>query len=142
MYFDLKDALKNGERGQTPFTPAVGILRQIHARLLEIEKAGGVESENNRIGALAADFRNRIKDLPFEIVSHSQPNAVTSLHPTTASAYDIFTILKDEYGIWICPNGGDLKDKVFRVGHIGALTEDDNTTLINAFKDLQARKII
>ena len=22
MYFDLKNALKNGERGQTPFTPA------------------------------------------------------------------------------------------------------------------------
>lgn len=142
MYFDLKDALKNGERGQTPFTPAVGILRQIHARLLEIEQAGGVESENARIGALAADFRNKIKGLPFETVSHAMPNAVTSLHPLTASAYDIFTILKDEYGIWICPNGGDLKDKVFRVGHIGALTEDDNTTLVNAFKDLQAKKII
>ncbi|MBQ5676182.1 MAG: alanine--glyoxylate aminotransferase family protein, partial [Lachnospiraceae bacterium] len=28
MYLDLKDALKNGERGQTPFTPAVGILLQ------------------------------------------------------------------------------------------------------------------
>ena len=23
MYFDLRDYLKNGERGQTPFTPAV-----------------------------------------------------------------------------------------------------------------------
>lgn len=30
MYFDLKDALKNAQRGQTPFTPAVGILRQIN----------------------------------------------------------------------------------------------------------------
>ena len=37
MYFDLKDALKNGERGQTPFTPAVGILRQINQRLHEID---------------------------------------------------------------------------------------------------------
>ena len=35
--FDLKDALKNGERGQTPFTCAVGILRQINMRLKEIE---------------------------------------------------------------------------------------------------------
>lgn len=38
MYFDLKSALKNGERGQTPFTPAVGILLQINARLKQIEK--------------------------------------------------------------------------------------------------------
>lgn len=142
MYFDLKDALKNGERGQTPFTPAVGTLRQINVRLREIKNNGGVESENMRIGRIAEDFRSRIKDLPFETVSNSLPNAVTSLRPQTASAYDIFTILKDEYGIWVCPNGGDLKDKVFRVGHIGSLTEDDNTVLINAFKDLQKRGII
>lgn len=142
LYFDLKDALKNGERGQTPFTCAVSILRQINIRLKEIEAAGGVESENRRIAELADDFRQKIKDLPFEIVSQSLPNAVTSLHPMTASAYDIFTILKDEYGIWICPNGGELKDKVFRVGHIGALTKEDNTTLVNAFKDLQSRGII
>ena len=142
MYFDLKDALKNGERGQTPFTPAVGILRQINARLKQIESQGGVESENHRIQTLANDFRKKIKGLPFEIVSNSLPNAVTPLHPLTASAYDIFTVLKDEYNIWVCPNGGDLKDKVFRVGHIGALTEKDNDTLITAFRDLQKRGII
>lgn len=142
LYFDLKDALKDGERGQTPFTCAVGILRQINMRLKEIEAAGGVESENSRIAKQAQDFRNKIKDLPFEIVSESLPNAVTPIHPTTASAYNIFTILKDEYQIWICPNGGELKDKIFRVGHIGALTHDDNTTLVNAFKDLQRRGII
>lgn len=142
MYFDLKDALKNGERGQTPFTPAVGILRQINSRLHEIDAAGGVESEIKRIGDLAKDFREKIKGLPFEIVSHSLPNAVTSIHPLTASAFDIFIILKNEYNIWICPNGGDLKDKVFRVGHIGALTKKDNTTLVEAFQDLQQRGII
>ena len=91
---------------------------------------------------MANDFREKIKGLPFEIVSKSLPNAVTSIHPLTASAFDIFLILKDEYNIWICPNGGDLKDKVFRVGHIGALTEADNTKLVNAFKDLQRRGII
>ena len=39
MYFNLADVLKNMERGQTPFTPAVGILRQINTRLKEIEAA-------------------------------------------------------------------------------------------------------
>ena len=142
MYFDLKDALKNGERGQTPFTPAVGILRQINARLKEIDAEGGVSEENKKIAELAADFREKIKGLPFEIVSEAMSNAVTPLHPTTANAYDIFLTLKDEYGIWVCPNGGDMKDTIFRVGHIGALTKEDNTTLVNAFRDLQKRKII
>lgn len=142
MYFDLKDALKNGERGQTPFTPAVGILRQINARLKEIDSEGGVTEENKKIAELAADFRKKIKGLPFKIVSESMSNAVTPLQPTTTNAYDIFLILKDEYGIWVCPNGGDMKDKIFRVGHIGALTKEDNTTLVNAFKDLQKRGLM
>ena len=98
MYFDLKDALKNAQRGQTPFTPAVGILRQINMRLREIDAAGGAQSEIDKIHAIAADFRNRIKDLPFEIVSKSLSNAVTPIHPLNVSAYDIFTTLKDEYG--------------------------------------------
>lgn len=142
MYFDLKDALKNGERGQTPFTPAVGTLLQINARLKEIDTNGGADFETKKIAELADDFRMKIKDLPFEIVSESMSNAVTPLHPLTASAKDIFNILKDEYGIWICPNGGELAETVFRVGHLGDLTSDDNTTLVNAFKDLQKRGLL
>ena len=33
MYFNLKDYLKDGERGQTPFTPAVGTLLLLNTRL-------------------------------------------------------------------------------------------------------------
>lgn len=142
MYLDLKSALKNGERGQTPFTPAVGTLRQINARLKEIEAAGGVEAETKKIAELAQDFRKKIQGFPFEIVSESMSNAVTPLHPLHVSAYEIFIRLKDEYGIWICPNGGEMKEKIFRVGHIGALTKEDNTTLVDAFKDLQKRGLL
>lgn len=142
MYLDLKSALKNGERGQTPYTPAVGILRQINCRLREIKARGGVAAEIARISAIAEDFRCKIKGLPFEIFSECMSNAVTALHPTTASANDIFVTLKDEYSIWLCPNGGELKDSVFRVGHIGNLTPEDNTILVNVFLDLQKRGII
>lgn len=142
MYLDLKSALKNAERGQTPFTPAVGTLLQINARLKEIKSNGGASSEVKKIHALAEDFRNKIKELPFEIVSESLSNAVTPLHPLTASACDIFTILKDEYNIWVCPNGGDMAEKVFRVGHIGNLTVEDNDVLISALNDLKKRNII
>lgn len=144
QYFDLKLALKNQERGQTPWTPAVGVLRQINVRLKEIDVAGGVETEIKRTANLAKYFRNRIKEcnLPFEIVSESLSNAVTPLHPTTQSAYEIFLRIKDEYGMWVCPNGGDMKDSIFRVGHIGCLTKDDYDKLIDAFEDLQHRHIL
>ena len=142
MYFNLKDALKNQERGQTPFTPAVGILFQINERLKEIKKQGGADAEVARVAAQAEDFRKKIKGLPFVFVSESPANGVTSVHPTTASAYDIFITLKDEYHIWVCPNGGDMKETIFRVGHMGALTFEDNTTLISALKDMQNRGLL
>ena len=142
LYLNLKAALKNAERGQTPFTPAVGILRQINCRLKEIKKEGGVQKETEKISKIAEDFRSKIQQLPFEIVSDNMSNAVTPLHPTSASAYDIFMMLKDGYGIWVCPNGGKLKDEVFRVGHIGNLSVEDNNKLIEALKDMQDRGLI
>lgn len=144
QYFDLKIALKNQERGQTPWTPAVGVLRQINVRLKEIDAAGGDKAEIERTARLANYFRNKIKEhnLPFEIISESLSNAVTPLHPTTQSANEIFLKIKDEYGMWVCPNGGDMKDTVFRVGHIGCLTEKDYDKLIDAFLDLREKKFI
>lgn len=93
----------------------------------EIEAAGGVESETKKISELARDFREKIKGLPFEIVSESMSNAVTPLHPLNVSAYDVFTTLKDEYGIWICPNSGEMKES-FQMLPYCALTKEDNTT--------------
>lgn len=140
LYFNLSSALKNGERGQTPFTPAVGTLRQIHERLRNIDMAGGVEQEVARVAALAEDFRSRISHLPFSSVTTSPSNAVTALHPREGvSAHDIFSIIKDRYHIWICPNGGAWRDTIFRVGHIGSLTPADNTTLIRCFDEMLAK---
>lgn len=138
MYFNLADALKNGERGQTPFTPAVSILLQIHARLKMLcEK--GVEAENQRIAGLAKYFRNKIEErnLPFRIASPSLSNAVTPLLVEDGiSAYEIFEILEQDYNMWVCPSGGDLKDKLFRVGHLGALEKEDIDRLVDALEEV------
>ena len=142
MYLDLKSALKNGERGQTPFTPAVGILRQINSRLNQINRDGGQYAEINKTKSLAEYFRNNIKDLPLKIVSDSPSNAVTALHPSNNQAYKIFEILKNDYGIWVCPNGGELKNKIFRVGHIGDLSKEDYDKLINALRELNSNGML
>lgn len=143
-YFDLKFYLKNGERGQTPFTPAVGILLQLNKRLKMIEENGGVDEEVNRTKARAEYFRDRIKDLPFKIFPDRMANAVTALtlKDKSKSAYMVFETIKNDYGMWICPNGGELKDLIFRVGHIGNLSYQDYDKLIDAFKDMQKRGII
>ena len=144
QYLDLKLALSNMDRGQTPWTPAVGILRQINVRLKEIDAMGGAEVEIARCAELAKYFRDKLVEhnLPFEIISESLSNAVTPLHPTTQSANEIFLKIKDEYGMWICPNGGSMKDTIFRVGHIGYLLTEDYDKLISAFLDLKDKNFI
>lgn len=144
QYFDLNLALRNMKRGQTPWTPAVSILRQINVRLKEIDANGGANAEIDRCSELATYFRDKIIEykLPFEIVSESLSNALTPLHPTTQSAYEIFLKIKDEYGMWICPNGGNMKDTVFRVGHIGYLQKKDYDKLLAAFLDLKEKNFI
>lgn len=138
MYFDLADALRNGERGQTPFTPAVGILLQLNERLRSIDSVG-VDAERARIASIAADFRERIGAFPFRLFAETPSNAVTSLWTGDISAQLVTRTLKDEYGIWVCPNGGELADKLFRVGHIGNLTIADNDALFGALEDMRGR---
>ena len=133
MYFDLTRALANAERGQTPFTPAVGILLQINERLREVTSIG-LEEELARVRHQAEDFRQRIEGMPFHPFAAHPSCAVTSLEVEGFSARDLFVQMKDVYHMWVCPNGGELADRVFRVGHIGNLAPSDNAALIEALK--------
>lgn len=84
---------------------------------------------------LSGYFREHIKEMPFKFFTSSPSNAVTALVPLTGvSAYQYFEKLDKEYNIWVCPNGGALKDKVFRVGHIGAVGQKDYARLLDALR--------
>ena len=134
MYFNLKDALANAERGQTPYTPAVGILMQMHERLRRLCEIGP-ENEWKRVEQLANYFRKEIKNLPLKIASNSLSNAVTPLWVDCMSAYELFETLEEKYQIWICPSGGKYKDRLFRIGHLGQLEKRDYDQLISALKE-------
>lgn len=146
MYFNYADYLKNGERGQTPFTPAVGTLLQLHEKLLRIKKMGGISVLNNLARERAMYFRNRIKHLPLKMFVPSEyaSNCVTALSPTNSSvnAHKVFEIIKDEYDMWICPNGGTMAEKVFRVGHIGSISKEEIDKLIKVFENLVERNLL
>ncbi|MCP4475726.1 MAG: alanine--glyoxylate aminotransferase family protein [Gammaproteobacteria bacterium] len=67
LYLNLQDYLTNQERGQLPYTPAVGILLQLHQRLLDIKTATLPEvilQHKKR----AECFRHAIKDCPLKIL--------------------------------------------------------------------------
>ena len=94
MYFDLKDCLKNMERGQTPFTPAVSVLIQLNEKLKRIMKNGGVAEQNKIIAERAEYFRKQIAGLPFKmfVPKSYASNCVTALDATQCklNAKEIF----------------------------------------------------
>ncbi|MDR3305878.1 MAG: aminotransferase class V-fold PLP-dependent enzyme, partial [Clostridiales Family XIII bacterium] len=126
LYFDFKDYAANGARGQTPFTPAVGILMALQQRLLSIEQSGGAAASIRGISALAADFRARARMLPAALPRYPLSNACTPLLFPRGGAAETYRILAQEYDVWLNPNGGEHKDRILRVGHLGNLTESDN----------------
>lgn len=138
LYFDLKDYLVNMKRGQTPFTPAVGLTIQLLVRLKRIEEVG-VDKERQKIEELAEDFRGKIKGLPFEIYSNNLSNAVTPIIPLTINAFELYEKLRYDYNISILPSGGDMRNKLVRVGHLGDLSKEDNQKLIEAIEKILNR---
>ena len=134
-YFNFKNYLIDGERGQTPYTPAVTIILQLQARLKQIKADGGIKSTIKRAKDIADYFRSSIKDLPLRTYTKYMPNALTALMPAkNKSAAQIVRDLEEKNKIMICPNGGELKDTIFRVSHMGAITKQDIDKLVLALK--------
>ena len=131
------EALRNGERGQTPWTPAVNTLLEINARLRSIE-ARGIDAERAEIASRAKAVRDALTSTTLEMVPENPSNAVTALRCPASNAKAIIERAKTGYGMWLCPNGGALCDEVFRIGHIGAITEEDNDRLIDCLTSLSA----
>jgi len=136
LYFNFKDYLRNAERGQTPYTPAVTIMLQLEARLSQIDREGGVVKSIENAKEIAAYFRESIKDLPLKAYTPFMPNAMTTLTPTDGrSAMDIVNDLETGYKVMVCPNGGAERDTIFRVSHMGAMTKAYTDVLIDALYD-------
>lgn len=136
LYFNFHDYLRNGERGQTPYTPAVTIMLQLQARLEQIARRGGVQQSIKRAQDIAQYFRESIKGLPLKAYTPYMPNAMTTLTPTDGkSAMDIVRDLEEGYKVMVCPNGGEQRDIIFRVAHMGDMTRAYTDVLIDAMHD-------
>lgn len=132
LYFDFKDHIKNMERGQTPFTPAVGILLELHERLTTIGKQG-IEDVQRAQAELAQRFRKELKELGFHTPEYPLSNALTPvlLEP---NAKEIYEQLKEKYDIIVTPSGGALEKVLVRVGHLGNVKWEDYEVLLDAMK--------
>lgn len=133
LYFDFKDYFKNFERGQTPYTPAVGICIELSTSLKMIERIG-LDNHLKHIADVAADFREKIKELPVSLPDFPLSNAITPIIFKEPIAYKVFELLKDKYDIFVNPTGGKMADYSLRIAHIGQTGKEDNDMLIGKMK--------
>lgn len=135
LYFDLKPYLVNMKRGQTPFTPAVGVILELKDRLDNLYNYGIdfiVAEHKNK----ADYFRNEIIKLGLTLPNYPLSNGLTPIIFTNGKAYETFLEIKEKYDMMLTPNGGELADKVLRVGHMGNLTKEDYDNLIKCLKEV------
>jgi len=141
-YLDFAMHLRDGERGQTPFTPAVSIVLQLHQRLVQIH-AEGASVLWQRTAELASYFRKQVSALPLHFYSLHMPNAMTALElgsHARLNAVQVVQALDFQYGCVVAPNGGALRERVFRVSHMGAVDCEDMDRLVSALTSVLEEK--
>ena len=132
LYFDFKDYLKNIERGQTPYTPAVFIMYELKAILDLIDNSGGLEKWLSNIKEKCQYFREQICKIGLNIpTTYNLSNTMTPVICNTVNANEVVKYLRDHYELCVNPCGGDRANYMFRVSHIGNTTKKDIDILID-----------
>jgi aspartate aminotransferase-like enzyme len=117
-----------------PFTPAVSIVRALDVALgLLLDE--GLADAYDRHARLGRACREGVKAMGLELFSPDEERSavVTAFRvPDGIDATEIFAALRDRFGITIANGQGELKGKIFRLGHIGWFDVFDITTQIGA----------
>ena len=121
------------KRGQTPYTPPIGVIVQLREKLrrLKCMDLNGVISHN---AGNAAYLRKKLKELGFSYPGTNLSNGVTPVICPDNNARQIVSHLVNN-DIYVIPSSGELSDKVFRVGHMGLnVSSEDIDVLIECLK--------
>jgi serine---pyruvate transaminase len=117
-----------------PFTPAVSIVRALNVALgLLLDE--GLEAAFDRHARLGRACREGAKAMGLELFSPDEERSavVTAIRaPEGVDGTTIVGGLRDRFGITIANGQGDLKGKIFRIGHIGWFDVFDITTALAA----------
>ncbi len=133
-YWDFSKAKKFLADGQTPWTPAVSILYGLGVSL-DMILAEGLPNVFARHAKIARMARDGMKAMGFELLPDEKYASNTVTAVKAAGKVDVpklRQILRDEHKVVIAGGQGDLKGKIFRIGHLGMITEKDMKEILEA----------
>ncbi|MBN8189390.1 aminotransferase class V-fold PLP-dependent enzyme [Salipiger thiooxidans] len=125
-FFDVQDMAKGYANNAYPYTPAVGLLNGLNeaCRMLLDE---GLENVFTRHHRIAEGVRRAVRAWRLELCAASPEvysDTVSAIRtPDGFNATDIVSHAAQTYGVAFGTGLGEVAGKVFRIGHLGSLTD-------------------
>jgi aspartate aminotransferase-like enzyme len=134
FYFDWQRTRTAQAKLDAAFTPPVSLVAALDVALgLLLEE--GLEASFERHVRLGRAARAGAKAMGLELFSPDEDRSavVTAVRvPDGIDADDVVKALRDRFGMTIAGGQGELKGKIFRLGHIGWFDVFDITTMLAA----------
>lgn len=138
FYFDWGAHKKAVLEETTPYTPAINLIFALQESLKMIKKEG-LEKVWTRHERLALGLRAAVRAVGLDLFVKDDEKAsfaITSiLPPKGISVPDIRKVFKNDFDIIVANGQNTLKDKIFRMGTLGFVSERD---LLTAVASLEA----
>lgn len=135
-YWDFAQAKKFLEKGQTPWTPAVSVIYAMDVALDMMLKEGldNIYARHKRCAEVA---RSGVKAMGQHLLADEKfaSNTVTAVTaPEGLDVKEMRRILREEHQVVIAGGQGKLEGKIFRIGHLGWVNEDNIKSVLEALK--------
>ena len=136
-YFDLTAERKAVAKNEAHFTPAVSIVLGLREVLKMIE-AEGLRQVFKRHERLARATRSGVEGLGLELFAKASPSpALTAVvAPKGIDSEKVLATYSTSHNITIAGGQGEMKGKVFRLGHMGYVGDFDVVTALAALEQV------
>ena len=125
-FFDVHDMAKGYANSAYPYTPAVGLMNGLN-QACEMLLGEGLENVFARHHRIAEGVRAAVGAWGLELCAADPSvysDTVSAIRtPNGFNATDIVTHAADKYGVAFGVGLGEVAGKVFRIGHLGSLTD-------------------
>lgn len=135
-YWDFGKAKSLLEKWQTPWTPAVSICYALNVTL-DLMLGEGLDNVFARHARVAEIARNGVKSLGLSLFVDDKyaSNTVTAVNASDKiDVPELVRVLRDEHEVIISGGQGKISGKIFRIGHLGLVCEDDIKAVLEALR--------
>ncbi|MDY6782881.1 MAG: alanine--glyoxylate aminotransferase family protein [Cyanobacteriota bacterium] len=134
-YLDLGKYRKATDKDSSPFTPPVNLVFGLRTAL-QMMKAEGLDNIFARHQRLKDATRAAVRGLGLALFAPDEAasTAVTAVLPGETDAEQIRSLLKKRFDIALAGGQNHLKGKIFRIGHLGFVSDRDILSAIAALE--------